>query len=108
MKASLLDCSSTVRLQVRYGSEQRSGDLIRLESRFNDALVRADIKTIEEIEAVDLIFTDATGTVTSKADEMQTLKLGDIKFESIQMTDTRTQDFGDIAVVTGRLVEKAQ
>ena len=39
---------------------------------------------------------------------MQSLKSGDVKFESIQMTDTRVQDFGDIAVVTGRLVEKAQ
>ena len=83
-------------------------DLIALENSFNDALVRADLKTIKEIEADDLIFTDATGTVTSKADEMQSLKSGDVKFESIQMTDTRVQDFGDTAVVAGRLVEKAQ
>src|SRR6201993_234715 len=93
---------------VAMAQSSTSGDLIQLESRFNDALVRADLKTIEEIEADDLIFTDATGTVTSKADEMQSLKSGDAKFESIQMTDTRVQDFGDIAVVTGRLVEKAQ
>ena len=93
---------------VALAQSNTSGDLIQPESRFNDALVRADIKTIKEIEADDLIFTDATGTVTSKADEMQSLKSGDVKFESIQMTDTRTQDFGDIAVVTGRLVEKAQ
>jgi ketosteroid isomerase-like protein len=83
-------------------------DLIQLESRFNDALVRADLKTIKEIEADDLIFTDATGAVTSKADEMQSLKSGDLKFESIQMTDTRVQDFGGVAVVAGRLVEKVQ
>ena len=93
---------------VAMAQSSTSGDLIQLENRFNDALVRADLKTIEEIEADDLIFTDATGTVTSKAEEMQSLKSGDIKFESIQMTDARTQDFGDIAVVTGRLVEKAQ
>jgi ketosteroid isomerase-like protein len=93
---------------ITMAQSSTSGDLIQLENRFNDALVRADLKTINEIEADDLIFTDATGTVTSKADEMQSLKSGDVKFESIQMTDTRTQDFGDIAVVTGRLVEKAQ
>ena len=85
-----------------------SADLIQLESRFNDALVRADVKTIEEIEADDLIFTHATGTVTSKPDEMQSLKSGDFKFESIRMTDTRVQDFGDVAVVVGKLVEKLQ
>lgn len=101
--AVLFGCGSVAMAQT-----STSEDLVQLESRFNDALVRADLKTIEEIEADDLIFTDAAGTVTSKADEMQSLKSGDIKFESIQMTGTRTQDFGDIAVVTGRLVEKAR
>jgi ketosteroid isomerase-like protein len=82
--------------------------LIALENRFNEALVRGDLNTIDSIEAEDLVFTDAAGMVTSKADELQSLKLGDVKFESIKMDNTRVQDFGDFAVVTGRLVEKAQ
>lgn len=83
-------------------------DLIALENRFNEALVRADLKTIQGIEADDLIFTDAAGVVTSKADELQSIEAGDIKFQSIKMTDTRVQDFGNFGVVTGSLVEKAQ
>jgi ketosteroid isomerase-like protein len=81
--------------------------LIALENRFNEALVRADLKTIEGIEADDLIFTDASGTVTTKDDELQSIRSGDAKFESIKIDDTRLQDFGNLAVVTGRLVEKA-
>ena len=92
---------------VAMAQSSTSGDLIQLENRFNDALVRADLKTIDEIEADDLIFTDATGTVTSKADEMQSLKSGDVNFELIQMTETRVQDFGNMAVVR-RLMEKAR
>jgi ketosteroid isomerase-like protein len=83
-------------------------DLIALENSFNEALVRADLKTIERIEADDLIFTDAAGLVTSKADEMQSLKSGEVKFESIKLTETRVQDFGNVGVVTGSLMEKAQ
>jgi len=83
-------------------------DLIALENSFNEALVRADLKTIEGIEADDLIFTDASGMVSNKLDEIQSLKSGEVKFASIKMTDTRVQDFGNVGVVTGSLVEKAQ
>ena len=82
-------------------------ELIELENRFNEALVRGDIAVIEEIEANDLIFTDAAGVVTSKADEIKSLKSGEVKFESIKMTDTRVQDLGTLGIVTGTLMEKA-
>jgi ketosteroid isomerase-like protein len=74
----------------------------------NEALVRADLNVIKSLEADDLMFTDASGMVSHKLDEIQSLKSGDVKFESITMTDTRVQDFGGAAVVTGSLVEKAQ
>ncbi len=83
-------------------------ELIALENRFNEALVQADLNTIANIEADDLVFTDAAGMVTSKADELQSLKSGDVKFQSITMDSTRVANFGNVAVVTGRLVEKAQ
>ena len=83
-------------------------ELIELENRFNEALVRADIGVIEEIEANDLIFTDATGAVTNKAEEIQNMKSGEVKFASIKMTDTHVQDYGNVGVVTGSLAEKAQ
>jgi ketosteroid isomerase-like protein len=83
-------------------------ELIELENRFNEALVRADIGVIEEIEADDLIFIDATGAVTSKAEEIHSIKSGEVKFASIKMTDTHVQDYGDVGVVTGSLAEKAQ
>jgi ketosteroid isomerase-like protein len=83
-------------------------ELIELENRFNEALLRGDIAVIEEIEANDLIFTDATGVVTSKAEEIQSIKSGEVKFASIKMTDIHVQDYGNVGVVTGSLVEKAQ
>jgi ketosteroid isomerase-like protein len=81
-------------------------ELIELESRFSKALVNGDWKAVEQIEADDLLFTNADGSVTHKADDVTSLRSSDTKFESIDMSDTDVLDLGDIAVVTGKLVEK--
>jgi hypothetical protein len=99
----LLGCCSLVAAQSSTAKE-----LVELENRFNEALVRGDIGIIDSIEANDLIFTDAAGGVTTKTDEMQSIKSGEVKFASIKMTDTRVQDYGSVGVVTGSLAEKAQ
>lgn len=36
------------------------------------------------------------------------MKSGEVKFASIKMTDTHVQDYGNVGVVTGSLLEKAQ
>ena len=83
-------------------------ELFAMENRFNDALVRADWKALESIEADDLIFTNADGSVSHKTDVISSLKSGDMKFDSITMSKLVIQDFGNVGVVTGELVEKAQ
>jgi ketosteroid isomerase-like protein len=83
-------------------------ELVALESRYNHALVRADWKMLENIEADDLIFTNADGSVSHKSDLVSSLKSGDAKFESIAMSEVKVQSFGDVGVVTGRLIEKAR
>ena len=92
-------------------SAQNSGtakELIALESQFSQALVRGDWKAVEQIEADDLRFTTADGSVTRKADDVNSLRSADTKFESIDMSDTDVLDLGDVAVVTGKLVEKGR
>lgn len=83
-------------------------ELIALENRFSQALVKGDWKTVEQIEADDLLFTNADGSVTRKADDVNGLRSADTKFESIEMSDTDVLDLGDVAVVTGKLVEKGR
>ena len=90
---------------------QNSGtatELIALESRFSQALVSSDWRAVEQIEADDLLFTNADGSVTRKADDVNGLRSADTKFESIDMSDTDVLDLGDVAVVTGKLVEKGR
>jgi ketosteroid isomerase-like protein len=83
-------------------------ELIALESRFSQALVSGDWKAVEQIESDDLLFTNADGSVTRKADDVNSLRSADTKFESIDMSDTDVLDLGDVAVVTGKLVEKGR
>jgi ketosteroid isomerase-like protein len=83
-------------------------ELVALENRYNDALVRADWKMLENIEADDLIFTNADGSVSHKSDTISSLKSGDAKFESIAMSEVKVQSFGDVGVVTGTIIEKAR
>lgn len=83
-----------------------SNPLVALEQSFNGALMRTNWKVIEQLEADDLVFTNADGSVTHKSDEVAGIKSGDEKFESIDMSDVKVQEFGSMAVVTGKLVEK--
>ena len=80
-------------------------ELIALERSFNQALLRADSKAVERIHADDLVFTNADGSVTNKADLIGSIQSGDLKFDSIEMSDVKVQDLGSVAVVTGRVVE---
>ena len=82
-----------------------AGALAAREASFNQALLRADWQAVEQIEADDLIFTNADGSVTHKSDDVANLRSGDLKFESIVMSDVVVQNLGDVGVVTGKLVE---
>jgi ketosteroid isomerase-like protein len=83
-------------------------ELIAAEQNFSDALLRADWKAIQQMYADDMVFTNADGSVTHKSDDVGSIRSGDMKFESIEMSDMKIQDFGDVGIVTGKLVEKGR
>jgi Domain of unknown function (DUF4440) len=88
-------------------SQQSDKDLVNLERHFNDALLKADWKSIEGMQADDLILTNADGTLSRKSDAVESIRSGDLKFESIAVQDPRVQDFGHVVVITGTIIEKA-
>ena len=85
----------------------RTKELTARETEFNQALLRGDWKAVEQIEADDLIFTNADGSVTHKSDDVSNLRSGDLKVDSIEMSDVIVQNLGNVAVVTGKLLERA-
>jgi ketosteroid isomerase-like protein len=95
-------------LMAKAQSGDATHELAGLERNFNAALLSADWRAVEQIYADDLVFTNADGSVTNKSDEVDAVKSGDIKFESIEMSDVKVQDLGNVAVVTGKLVERVR
>jgi ketosteroid isomerase-like protein len=93
---------------VKAQSGDTAKELTALEQSFNEALLSADWKSVERIHANDLVFTNADGSVTHKADLVDSIRSGDMKFESIEMSDVKVQDLGKVAVVTGKLVERGR
>jgi ketosteroid isomerase-like protein len=83
-------------------------ELIAIEQTFNQALIHGEWKTVESLVAEDLVFTDAGGTVSGKSDQLEQIKSGYLRLDSIEMSKVKVQDLGNVAVVTGKLVEKGR
>src|SRR5262249_6173939 len=83
-----------------------SAQIIAAEDAYNQALVRGDWRTIEKMESEDFVFTGDDGSVKGRSHQIDVLKSGSVKFEEVKASDVKVQDLGDVAVATGRLVEK--
>jgi hypothetical protein len=83
-------------------------ELIKLENAWNEALIKHDWAFIDKILADDYITTNSDGVVSTKAQEMATLKSGDIVVTSAVADDFRVRVYGDAAVVTFRYTDKSQ
>ena len=95
-------------LSLEAQNSGKAKELASREAEFSQVLLRSDWKALELIEADDLIFTNADGSVTHKSDDEANLRSGNEKFDSIEMSDVNVQDFGNIAVVTGQLTERGR
>src|SRR5579872_4540227 len=80
------------------GAEQTLKDL---ENRWVNALVKADVATLESILADGYVETDESGGVNDRQSGVAAIKLGDVKFTSIKLEDMKVHQFGETAVVTG-------
>ena len=81
--------------------------MIALEKSLDNAFLHGDWKAIETLYADDMMFTNADGSITHKKDDVDSIKSGDLKFESLEMSDVRVQYFGNVAVITSQIVGKS-
>jgi ketosteroid isomerase-like protein len=77
-------------------------ELIKLENRWNDAIVKHDWAFFDQILADDYISTDFDGNVGTKADFLEFLRSGESVIASSIVDDMKVRIYGDTAVVTGR------
>ena len=73
------------------------------ERRFFDALVRGDVRALEEILADDFLLIDVmSGSEVPRAAMLDVLGSGQLKFHSIEPAEARVRRYGAAAVITGR------
>jgi ketosteroid isomerase-like protein len=72
------------------------------------AMVARKTDVIDRLEADDFIFIGPDGHVWDKAQDIASIKSGDVVFESINLDDVKVRVFGDAAVVSGRSTVKGR
>ncbi len=76
-------------------------EIIALENRRVEAMIKGDVQALEEILADDLIYTHTTARIDTKASFIAAISSGRSNYQSVERKDVKVRQFGDSAVVTG-------
>lgn len=76
-------------------------EIIALENRRIEAMIKGDVQALEEILAEDLIYTHTTARLDTKVSFIASISSGSTNYRSIEREDVKVRQFGDTAVVTG-------
>lgn len=82
--------------------------VLKLNEEFDKAIAAQNAAEYERILADDFIFTNSSGKVTNKSEELAQVRSGDFKYESVKSEDVRVKVYGKTAVVTGRFIARVQ
>ena len=79
--------------------------LIDLEDRWANALQKSDTATLESILDDTYVDTDEMGRRTDKRGLIAAIRSGDLKMNSIKLSELQSYESGTTAVVTGRALQ---
>ena len=76
-------------------------EIKKLEQDWAQANIKSGAAAVDQYEADDIVKTDPSGHVTDKAQDKADQGSGDLKFESMELSDMTVHVYGDTAVVVG-------
>ena len=76
-------------------------EIIALEDRRIEAMIKGDVQALEEILADDLIYTHTTARLDTKKSFIAAVSSGTSNYKSVEREDVNVRQYGDTAVVTG-------
>jgi ketosteroid isomerase-like protein len=82
-------------------------DVRKLLGELEAAISKNDVAALDKIYSDDYSFISTTGEMQTKAQRLDSMKSGDLKYESIKFEDAKIHTYGDAAVVTTRSVGKS-
>jgi ketosteroid isomerase-like protein len=71
------------------------------EQNWAQATVKEGAAAVDQYEADDIMDTDPSGRVTDKTQDKADLSSGDLKFQSIELSELKVHVYGDTAVAAG-------
>jgi uncharacterized protein (TIGR02246 family) len=80
--------------------------ILKLEQQWADAVIKADVATLDKLYTDDLTYTHSSGRVDTKASYIDSLKTGAAKYASIEREEVKVRFYGNAAIVTCRSVIK--
>ena len=78
-------------------------DILQKENELLAAMLHSDVSTLDQLIADDLLFTDHTGRVLGKQDDLEAHRNGVVGIDSIEPHDQKIQVYGTTAVVSVRM-----
>ncbi len=78
-------------------------EIIKYEARLRQAMLRSDVKALDELLAPELIFTNHLGHLMTKKDDLEAHKSGTLKIEALTPSEENIQIIGDVAIVSVRV-----
>jgi ketosteroid isomerase-like protein len=76
-------------------------EIKKQERNWAQATLKEGAAAVDQYEADDIIDTDPTGRVTNKAQDKADLSSGDLKFQSMELSDLTVHVYGNTAVAAG-------
>ena len=98
--AIALLCSLSMSLSVAQETSVEN-QIKKLEQDWAQALLKGDAASLDQYEAEDIISTDPNGRITDRTQDKNDLSSGDLKFQSVELSDLRVRVYGSAAVATG-------
>lgn len=74
--------------------------VLKLEQRWEDALIKADASALDELFDEGLVYTHSNGKVDTKQSYIRAIKSGATRYESMKRDDIRITVYDKAAVVT--------
>src|SRR3982075_3698053 len=86
---------------MAHPAKKVSGNILELQHRWLEALVKADTAALDAILVESYVDTEEGGSRMDKAGVLAALKSGDLKRASITLLETHVHRYGNSAVLTG-------
>jgi ketosteroid isomerase-like protein len=92
---------ATYTVTAAVGDANLKDEVLKAEEARNQALPHGDVAALDHIYADDLIYTNATGALLTKAQHLADLKGRTLNFRSFQHDDVQVTVHGNTGIVTG-------